>query len=193
MSLTLVSPPDQRVLEPGEALEHLRELDTTQTGYVTSLIMAAERWVEEYCRRALLTQTWKLTLDAWPADQEFVRLPRAPLQSVTSVQYVAQDGTLTTWSSANYTVDTDSTPGRLHAGYLVSWPMLRSVPNAVQVTYVAGYGDEGVDVPEPIRHALKLLVGHWYNLREPVVTGTIVTKVPLSAEALLGPYRVLEY
>ena len=193
MSLTLVSPPDQRVLEPGEALEHLRELDTTQAGYVTGLIAAAEAWVEQYCRRALLTQTWQLVRDTWPACEGFLRLPRAPLQSVTSVKYVALDGTLTTWGSSNYTVDTASTPGRVHAGYLVSWPTLRSVPNAVEVTYVAGYGDEGRDVPEPIRHALKLLVGHWYNLREPVITGTIVTKVPLSVESLLGPYRVLEF
>jgi hypothetical protein len=31
-----------------------------------------------------------------------------------------------------------------------------------------------------------------HQIREPAITGTIITKVPFSVEALLGPYRVLE-
>ena len=43
--------------------------------------------------------------------------------------------------------------------------------NAFEVAFTAGYGDEASDVPAPIRHALKLLVAHWFEHREPVVVG----------------------
>jgi hypothetical protein len=30
-----------------------------------------------------------------------------------------------------------------------------------------------------------------FEFREPIVVGTIITKVPFAVESLLGPYRVL--
>lgn len=193
MSLTLVTPPADEPLTASELLEHVRELDPAQAGYLAELGAVARQHVEDYCRRALCTQTWRLQLDAFPADQSFLRLPRPPLQAVTSVQYVDQSGTLVTWASSNYVVDPDSLPGRLHLAYGVSWPSPRCQANAVRVTYTAGYGDAGDAVPEALRHALKLLVGAWYEHREPLVTGAIATTLPFSVQALLGPFRVLEF
>jgi len=192
MSLSLVTAPSGEPLAAAELLDHVRELDTTQAPYLETLGVVARQHVEEYCRRALLTQTWKLLLDAFPED-EFIRLPRPPLQSVTTVQYRDLTGTLVTWDAANYVVDTASLPGRIHRAYGISWPSTRCQANAVEITYVAGYGTQPEAVPEPVRHALKLLVGHWYNIREPVITGTIATPLPLTVAALLGPYRVLEF
>lgn len=39
-----------------------------------------------------------------------------------------------------------------------------------------------------LKMAILLLVGHWYTNREAVVTGTIVTTVPLAYESLISPY-----
>lgn len=111
--------------------------------------------------------------------------PLAPLQSVSSIQYrAATDGTLTTLASSGYDVDTDSKPGRITPSYGNVWPVARWQPNAVLVTFVAGYGAASA-VPEAIKAAIKLLVGHWYENREAVVTGTIATQLPLTVEALL--------
>lgn len=193
MSLTLVTPPAVEPLTEQDLLEHVRELDVSQAAYLAELGAVARQHVEDYCRRALCTQTWRLQLDRFPADQSFLRMPRPPLQSVTSVQYVDLSGALVTWGAANYVVDPDSLPGRLHLAYGVSWPSTRGQANAVRVTYVAGYGDAGDALPEALRHALKLLVGAWYEHREPLVTGTIATTLPFSVQSLLGPYRVVEY
>ena len=46
------------------------------------------------------------------------------------------------------------------------------------------------DVPEAIKAAMKLMIGHWYLNRESVQVGNIVTAFPLAVEALLGPYLV---
>ena len=53
----------------------------------------------------------------------------------------------------------------------------------------AGYGDEASDVPAPIRHAIKLLVAHWFEQREPVVLGSAPQEVPGTVAGLLLPYR----
>ncbi|MCO7225771.1 head-tail connector protein [Pleionea sp. CnH1-48] len=44
-------------------------------------------------------------------------------------------------------------------------------------------------MPETIKHAVLLLVGHFYNNREATNTLTI-KNVPLAFEALLSPYKI---
>jgi uncharacterized phiE125 gp8 family phage protein len=61
--------------------------------------------------------------------------------------------------------------------------------NAFEVAFTAGYGDEASDVPEPLRHAIKLLVAHWFEQREPVVLGAAAQEVPATVAGLLLPYR----
>lgn len=44
-------------------------------------------------------------------------------------------------------------------------------------------------LPAGVRQAIMLLVGNYYANREPVAFGTIVTKIPLSFNHLIGLYR----
>lgn len=44
-------------------------------------------------------------------------------------------------------------------------------------------------LPKPIYQAMLLLIGQLYENREPVVTGTIATRLPFSLEYLLAPYK----
>lgn len=55
------------------------------------------------------------------------------------------------------------------------------------VTYTRGYAEGGE--PENVRHAVRLLVAHWYSNRAPVVVGTVAAKIPDTVEALLGGPR----
>jgi uncharacterized phiE125 gp8 family phage protein len=61
--------------------------------------------------------------------------------------------------------------------------------NAFEVDFTAGYGDEADDVPGPIRHALKILVAHWFERREVVVLGLGAQEVPATVAGLLLPCR----
>ena len=45
----------------------------------------------------------------------------------------------------------------------------------------------GGNVPGPIRQAVMLLVGHWYNQRE-AVSGVQMAEVPYTLQALIKPY-----
>jgi len=48
-------------------------------------------------------------------------------------------------------------------------------------------------VPRPLMHAMKLLVSHWYSMREPVAQGQWVQQVPLTVHALLEPLKWAQY
>lgn len=171
-----------------EAKLHLRVSDTTDDDLIDTLIAAARTHVENVTGRQLITATWTLYLESWPAR---LQLPHPPLQSVTSITYVDFNGDTQTLSTGLYDVNVYPTgDGEVVRGYTDSWPAVRGHLNDVTVTYVAGYGDAATDVPAAIVQACQLLIGHWYANREAVVTGTISTEIQFTVDALLSPYRL---
>jgi len=147
------------------------------------LIRLATETAETITRRALLTQTWRLRLDEFPAETEIL-LPRPPLQSVTSIQYVDSLGATQTFASSEYAVDTASDPGRIYLDLDATWPTTRGQYNDVTITYVAGWTSAAA-VPQSIRHAILMLIAYWYDYPTEIITGTIVNRIPWSAETLL--------
>ena len=190
MALVLVTGPASEPVSVEEAKAHLRVDGSDDDAYIGTLITTARSHVETITRRALITQTWKLVLDDWPDDVLELYLP--PLVSVSSLTYKDADGDTQTFASSNYVVDADSVPGRLCLADDASWPSDDLYPmGAVQIQYVAGYGDAD-EVPQPIKSAILLLVGHYYENREAalVAQGANVQELPIGIEALLSSYRV---
>ena len=139
--------------------------DALITGYLNSAIEQLEgtaKGNKGILGRALITQTWALYLDDFPAGDCF-ELPLPPLQSVTSIQYYNDAGTLTTLSSSVYQVDTVSEPARVMLKLGQTWPTVeQQLLNAVVVTFVAGYGNASA-VPEALKASLYLLVQKAYD------------------------------
>ena len=173
-----------------EAKLHLRVTETADDSLISSLITAARQYAEPYTRRCFITQTKTLAFDSFPASNE-IRLPWSKLAGITSITYYDTANALQTLDAANYLLDTVNEPGRVRLISTESWPSVYDRINAVTITYTAGYG-AAADVPEGIKAAMKLLVGHWYENREGVITGTIVTEMKMAVDALLSFYRVLE-
>lgn len=192
MSLQLVTAPAEEPVSLSEAKSHLRVDISDDDTLIGGLIASSREIVEQITRRALVTQTWKVVLDQFPAGQELA-LPLPPLLSVTSIIYTDKDGTENTFASSNYVVDTGSEPGRIVLQHGCAWPSVTLYPvAAVSVQYVAGYGAAS-DVPETIKHAMKLLIGDFYENRENTLIGAGVRQLPMSVTALLWPHRVLEF
>lgn len=186
MGLSLSSGPSVEPVSLAEAKAHLRVDTADDDDLITSLIQAAREYVENVTRRQLVTATWVLTRDNLAAVMELVR---PPLQSVTSVKYTDLAGDQQTASDTLYDVDADTLPGRILLGCNQGWPTNRGHTNDVEITYKAGYGDATTDVPEAIRAAIKLLIGHWHENREAVVAAGVPRTLELAVGALLFPYR----
>ena len=107
------------------------------------------------------------------------------------IRYYDTDDTEATFSSDNYFADTKSEPGRIALNYGASWPSTTLRPvNGVCIIFVAGYGN-AADVPQYIKNAMLLLIGHWYENREGAAIPSVVPKeIPFGVEALLWKERV---
>lgn len=192
MFLAQVTPPSVEPIELEDAKTHCRVDDdiTEDDTFLTSLISATRHSVEDFLRRALVTQTWDLFLECWPASRE-IRIPLPPLQSVTSITYTDEDGAEQTFSSSSYVVDTNSEPGRVLLKSSESWPSATLQPgNSIKIRFVAGYG-VAADLDTRIRHAMLLMIGHYYRNREDSVDTrrNNVLAIPQNSEWLLWPLR----
>lgn len=187
--LSLYTAPATEPLSTTEAKLHLRVDHSDEDTLIANLIEAARQTIEERTGRALITQTWALSLDTLPYGERELFLPRPPLQSVTHLKYYDTDGNQQTWTNTNYIVSTSYQPGRLSLAYNISWPSIQYRVDAIDIRYVAGYGAASA-IPEGLRQAMLLLVGHWYTNREAVVIGTITAELPLAVESLIRQYIV---
>lgn len=160
--LTLMTPPTEEPVTLAEAKLYLRIDHDVEDGLLSALLVAAREYVEMYTRRQLVTATWELTLDTWPAC---IRPPRPPLQAVTALTYLDSTATLQTLDPSAYQVDITVEPGRIVPAAGASWPALAPVPGAARVRYTAGFGAAAA-VPETYKAAIKLLLGDLYEHRE---------------------------
>lgn len=190
-ALVQVTAPAEEPVSVPEAKLHLRVDGDQEDQWIASVIAVAREHAETMLGRSLVEQTWRLSLDRFPPGR-VIRLPRPPLQAVTSVTYTAPDGSQHVLDEALYDVDTASEPGRIVLRPGASWPETATKPGAVQIVYAAGYG-AAANVPEVFKHAILLLVGHWYEHREQVVVGSNAATLPFAVEALLRPHRIFAF
>lgn len=170
-----------------EAKAQLRVDTSDEDTYITSLIQAAREHAEDATGLALLEQTWRATFDNGTLpDGLLVELPRPPLISVDSITYLDTDGNSQTLSTDNYTVDTDARPGRI---LFSDMPSIKATLAALTINYTCGFADAD-SVPMKIKQAMLLMITHWFEIRQPVMVGTITSKVPISAEPLLRSERI---
>lgn len=104
--------------------------------------------VEHLLGRALIEQTWRVTLDRFPAA---IKLAMPPLIVVESVKFYDAAGVLQTLDPQDYMVDSVSEPGYVIPAPGRAWPATADRVNAVEVQYRCGYGADHTKVPAPIQ------------------------------------------
>jgi uncharacterized phiE125 gp8 family phage protein len=128
---------------------------------LNDLIPVAVDMVERDSQRALARQTWALYMDEFPCEE--IELRKPPVISVSSVTYTDLDGDSQTVSASLYDTDLKSSPARIWpAASSTGWPTAKEMPNAVTVTFVAGYP---ASVPRVAYQAIMLAMDALYNKR----------------------------
>lgn len=188
-ALKLITDAASEPVTTDEAKDHVRADHDDDDTLIGTLITAARQQAELYTGRSFINTTWDYSLPEW---FDVARLPRSPLSSVTSVKYYDANNTQQTLSSSYYLVGTNGDPGIVSLADGYTWPTLYYRPHPITIRFVAGYGATAAYVPQAIKQAILLMVGDLYANRESIVVGTVSSRIALTAQALLGPYRVIE-
>jgi uncharacterized phiE125 gp8 family phage protein len=187
-----------------QAKLHCRIIDSSEDTLLTLMISVARRYAESYCNRSFITQGWRLVLDSFPGPSlmgvpwgvpyslpgHAILLERGPVQSVTSVNYLATDRSPQVMPATDYKAELSGPLGRITPQFGKIWPIPLPEIGSVSVDYTAGYGDAATDVPEGIRHWILLRVGTLYENREEVAILSRQSIEPLPfLDCLLDPYK----
>jgi hypothetical protein len=167
---------------------------------ITAYIATATEAVKQYLRQAILTETLVFKADGFTDGHgddnllalgpgvhtasrpyvlgggETLELPFSPLQYVTSIVTYDRSNNASTYDASRYQVDLTS--GRIYLDEGETWPSDLRAQDAVQVTYVAGYGSG--DIPPPILEAIRMYVTSMYEGCAGMTD---------QAKSLLAPYR----
>lgn len=189
MSMTMTAAPVAEPMTLAEAKAHCRVDGDAEDAFITSLIVTSRLQIEAALGLALITQSWRLSLDAWP-EGGALELPMRPVQSVQAIEVERPGSATTTLPLSSYHLDGNAVPARVLLDP-AAIPMPDAIAEGISIRFTAGFGANAADVPQPIRHALLLLVAHWFENREPTTAGVPLAAIPDAVSALLAPFRVV--
>jgi len=187
MSAILLTAPAVEPVTLAEMKAYLRVEHDDDDAVIAALTAGSRIHVEAQTRRALITQNWRLSFDAWPQDGRIQIVP-APLQALTAARVYDADGTPSDIDTQNFVPDFGAS-SLTFAAWALPAPDRRAA--GIELDVSVGYGDAAVDVPEPLRQAIRLLVAHWYENRGLVAAAGQGALLPATVNALIAPYRVL--
>lgn len=207
MNFTLerIAQPEIEPVTLAEIIQHVREFSSisveSQTE-LTKLIVGGREWAEDYSGRALIDQTWRLTLSDVASDslsrtgyyqgtwnwirRNEILLRKSPVLSILSVASVGPTGAETVANSSTYEVREAKS----------KWPRIFALNSAwtsadLRITFRAGFADrdgspqQGAEmVPEVFKQAIKLWVEAHYDRDK-----DMMKKLLDAAAAVLKPER----
>jgi gp6-like head-tail connector protein len=205
---SVITPPKVEPVSLDMLRLHCRIDHTSDDLLLVVYLQTARMLIEEYLSRPLLTQTLMVTFrpeGRVPHGGHFLRpntfIPRAPIQSISSVTVLDLNGNLTPIEPAalptippatllGWIADLNLTPPLLTIGLdteLIDGRTLRQAGlQNLQVTFVAGYGTAATTIPAPIIISILMLAAYLYENR-----GDVPAEIPQGARGFCDPYRLM--
>ena len=188
----IVSAPAVEPITVSEAKAQMRIEHSDDDALIARLIDVAVSFVDVRgaLGKAMISQTWGEWLGPNPS---VVYLSLGPVQSVSAIKYYDTTNALQSDTLSNYNVL--GTSGRTvvspKTGF--SWPTTFQRDDAIKIEYVIGYGATRADIPSSVRHALLMLVAHYYENREIELVGVNSKTLPFGFDDLIGTERASFY
>lgn len=183
--MTLYTAPAVEPISVEEARRQCRITDTSEDDLLSTYVTAARECVEKLRGLACVNQTWDVYFERLDGD---LLLPIMPVSSITSVKYQDGDNTQQTLATTYYEAAEWNRFGIVRLKYSQVWPSTLGHHDDVVVRVVFGYGASGASVPGPVRQVIRWLVGHQFENREPILTGTISKELEMTVGTFLRNY-----
>jgi len=180
MKFEVIKKAQEEPISLEDAKLFLRVDSDEEDDLIKTMITTARELAEGIQGRTLPEQELKAYFDSFPSKGDPLKLPRPPVKEIKEVKYTDRGGD--TQELTEFEADLHAEPALIYA----DWPETKDRPNAVEVEYDAGYDE----IPRPTVQGIVLMLGHFYEIREPVAIGTIATQIPFSVEMLLRQHKV---
>lgn len=181
MNYTQTIAPTSEPLTLADAKTFMRILEDDDDALITSMIVGAREFAENYTNRQFKDATFELITNCFVQD---MKLRHNPIKSISKIEYMDINGVYQILSTDEYYLYFDNGVGILHFNIL---PSYKDDKRAVKITFVSGY----TTVPTSIVSFLKVFVSTIYENREFYVTGVSVDKFanPMLVQ-MLNFYRI---
>jgi len=186
MTYAQTTPPTAEPLTLAEVKAHLRLDDGEEDALLSSLIATAREHLERETGLCLMAQSWRLYLDDWPADG-IIRIGKSPVQVIQAVTVFDADGDAVHVSLEDHLLDGAGRPARL---WLRHPPVPGQPLNGIEIDFSAGYGEAGTDVPDTLKRAMLIHIGHMFAFRGVVSPDQQPAGIPDGYERLIAPFRM---
>lgn len=189
LSPVLVTPASSGPITLAQVKTHCRVPHTEEDDSIELMIDAAIALIDGYggiLRTALIEQTWQQDFPYFPYCE--FRLALGPLISVTSITYYDTNNVQQTLATSVYAAFSDASGPFFKLKDSQSWPSTFYRDDAVRVTWKAGFGATADFVPADLKHAMLVLIGHWFENREMVNIGNITSELAMMFDALTKRY-----
>lgn len=186
--VTVSVAPDAAPVSLADVKKHLRVDWTDEDEIIQSYIDAAVQLLDGptgRLGRGIVTQTWQHVCQRPERDRR-VWLTAQP-NEIVSIRLRGADEAQQSALLADFRVHSDGYQFAVEPVTGKEWPSLACRWDAIEITFTTGFASD--KVPQPIRQAILLLVGHWYKERE-AVTNAPLREMPFAVEALLDPYKI---
>ena len=170
-----------------QAKAHLRVEHSEEDVLITSLIASTFRHIENRTGQVFDKRDGIVMIaDRLPRGSAGLELQWTPVRAVTEVAYLDVQGAQVLMPESDVYVEKRGVYPVIYPAIDTAWPDHRPQRGSVQITINAGYEE----LPDDVRAAALLIIGHLYENREAVVIGTISSELPMGVEMLLAPYVI---
>lgn len=182
---------------------------------ISALIRVARQKAESYLMRYFINRSATYSMDGFPGQaSQFIpgagyvgngvapvygtipewalagtgatiTIPMARLVSVESITYLdGSTGVRQTMAPSSYSYEARD-GGRITPAFGTVWPSARVYPGSILISATFGYGPSASNVPDTIKQAMLLTIGHLYEHRE-AITDFEAFELPMGIKWLLS-------
>ena len=161
-----------------DAKTHLRVDHDDEDELISMMTASATEMVSNHTGLILGSEGWQFSVGPQAGR---LRIPVAPVRSLTSVQYLDRDRAAQNASLDDFLLIADYSRPYLMPIDGTSWPITARDDDAITVTVAAGL----LELPPPLKVAILMMLSHLYEDRG----DNAMDEIPTTVRVLVEPYR----